>query len=85
MASCKIGIVKLVKIFISTMPSVLTGLVEIPVISNMCDESIVTDAVSTPLFTALTSAAVSIKNIRVPPDLLSVFTCIVGATLPELP
>ena len=72
-----------IKIFISTTPSVLTALVEMPVISNMCDESIVTDAASTPLFTALTSAAVSIKNIPVLPAILSVFTCIVGATLPE--
>ena len=66
------------------MPNVLTGLVEMPVISNMCDESIVTDAASTSLLTALISAAVSIKNIPVLLAILSVFTCIVGATLPEL-
>ena len=54
-----------------------------PVIFNMCDESIVTDAASTPLFTALTSAALSIKNIPVPTATLPVFTCIVGAMLTE--
>ena len=66
------------------MPSVLIGLVKMSVIYNMCDESIVTDAASARLFTVLTSAAISIKNIPVPPAMLSVLTCIDGAVLPEL-